>query len=55
MKDIKIQLLTLLALLVFANGCNTGVKSQSDKYDQQLKDGWSVESSVKVNASGDII
>lgn len=55
MKNIKIQTLALITLLVFTGGCNTADKSQSDKYDQQLKDGWSVESSVKVNATGDII
>lgn len=55
MKNFRIQILTLITLIIFTGGCNTADKSKSDKYDQQLKDGWNVESSVKVNAAGHII
>ena len=55
MKNIKFQSFAFIILVIFANGCNIADESQNDKFDQQLKDGWSVESSVKVNASGDII
>lgn len=55
MKSIRIQIFAMLALLLIAGGCNTTGKPQKDKYDQQLKDGWRIESSAKVNATGDII
>lgn len=55
MKNIKNQILTLTTLLLFVSGCTAPEQSKSDSYDRQLKDGWSVESSAKVPASGDII
>ena len=55
MKNIKNQIITLVILLLCASGCSAPEQSQSDSYDRQLKDGWSVESSAKVSASGDII
>jgi len=55
MKNIRDLIFTLTILLLFASGCNTPERSQSDSYDRQLKDGWSVESSAKISASGDII
>jgi exo-1,4-beta-D-glucosaminidase len=55
MKSIKIQFLTLFFLLLAAGGSKASGKSQIVNFDHQLKDGWSVESSVKVNAKGDII
>jgi exo-1,4-beta-D-glucosaminidase len=55
MKNIKIQIITLFTLLIFANGCTNADKSHSVDFDLQLKDGWTVESSAKVDASGDII
>ncbi|HAM08921.1 MAG: hypothetical protein A2X05_08460 [Bacteroidetes bacterium GWE2_41_25] len=55
MKNIISQIPAFIMLVILASGCNTADRSQRDEFDQQLKDGWSVESSVKVNASGDII
>jgi exo-1,4-beta-D-glucosaminidase len=55
MKNIKIQILTLSILLCAACGCKNNVKLHIVKFDQQLKYGWSLESSEKVAANGEII
>jgi exo-1,4-beta-D-glucosaminidase len=55
MKNIKIQFLTLFFLLLSVSACKTSDKSKIVNFEQQLKDGWAIESSTKVDAKGDII
>lgn len=55
MKYIINQILSIFILLIFINGCKTSGKPQSAEYDRELKDGWTVESSLIVNTAGDII
>lgn len=55
MKSIKKQIVITLHLVVLVIGYNTSILAQNDKFEHQLKDGWSIESSTKVNTTGDKI
>jgi exo-1,4-beta-D-glucosaminidase len=55
MKNIFNQIFLMSTLLIVLTGCSNDDNFQSVISESQLKDGWYVESSAKVNATGDII
>ena len=52
MKRIRNQIIPALAILFIMSGCSNEDKSEPVVFERQLKEGWTVESSVKVNSSG---
>jgi len=55
MKNIVYRFILFPVLLKVLTGCGSDKSFQSVVSERQLKDGWSVESSVKANSTGDII
>ncbi|HUX95762.1 MAG TPA: glycoside hydrolase family 2 TIM barrel-domain containing protein [Bacteroidales bacterium] len=50
MKRIISQVAYLVVIIAYLAGCNNGEKSQTEVFDRQLKEGWTIESSAKVNS-----
>ncbi len=55
MKNFKFQIIAILLIMIYSMGCKTSTSTGNGNFEQQLKESWTIESSAKVNTSGDKI